>query len=302
MPGQLKEVRIRIQAVKSTQQITKAMKLVAASKLRKAQDRIIKMRPYANKLYSILGNIASGGLGDVDMGYTKERPVEKVLIVLLTSDRGLCGGFNANVSKLVKGLIQNKYATQRANGNVTILNIGKKGYEALKKEKNVSFNTDYVSLFADLTFEDVAKAAERVMSEFENQNFDVVEVVYNQFKNQITQLPTVEQFLPIQKLQQDAPAGTKKAGENMVNDFIYQPSQKEIIEELVPKILKTQFYRYLLDSNASEHGARMTSMDKATDNAEELLKTLGIQYNRARQAAITTELTEIVGGVAALQG
>jgi F-type H+-transporting ATPase subunit gamma len=302
MAGQLKEVRIRMQAVKSTQQITKAMKLVAASKLRRAQDRIIKMRPYANKLYSILGNIASGGLGDVDMGYTKERPVEKVLIILLTSDRGLCGGFNATVAKLVRGLLNHKYAAQRDNGNITILNIGKKGYEAMKKEKGITFITDYMNLFVELTFEGVSKVAERVMEDFEKHQFDVVEVVYNQFKNQITQLPTVEQFLPIQKLHPGPTTSANTANDNMNNDFIYQPSQKEIIEELVPKILKTQFYRYLLDSNASEHGARMTSMDKATDNAEELLKALSIQYNRVRQAAITTELTEIAGGVSALQG
>lgn len=297
MPGQLKEVRLRIQAVKSTQQITKAMKMVAASKLRKAQDRIIKMRPYANKLYSILGNIAAGGTGDINVEFTKERPVEKVLIITLTSDRGLCGGFNANVAKQVKALLADKYATHRAAGNVTILTIGKKGYESLKKEAGIQFITDYMDLFNNLTFEKVSEVAELVMGFYANKTYDVIEVAYNQFKNQITQVPVAEQFLPIQKLEQ--PAGAKAS---VVNDFIYQPSQKEIIEELVPKILKTQFYRYLLDSNASEHGARMTSMDKATDNAEELLKELGIQYNRARQAAITTELTEIVGGAAALQG
>lgn len=292
-----------MQAVKSTQQITKAMKLVAASKLRKAQDRIIKMRPYANKLYSILGNIASGGMGDVNMNYTTERPVEKVLIVLLTSDRGLCGGFNSGMVKLTKSLINEKYAAQRANGNVTVFCIGKKGYESLKKEKGLKFNTNFLDLFTRLTFEEVSVAAEMVMHEFSSKNYDAVEVVYNQFKNQITQLPTAEQYLPIQKLHAETAGEQHKAStDKVIPDFIYQPSQKAIIEELVPKILKTQFYRYLLDSNASEHGARMTAMDKATDNAEELLRDLGIQYNRARQAAITTELTEIVGGAAALQG
>lgn len=303
MPGQLKEVRIRMQAVKSTQQITKAMKLVAASKLRKAQDRIIKMRPYANKLYQILGNIAAGGMGDVSLDYTNERPAEKVLIVLLTSDRGLCGGFNSSMAKLAKTLIQDKYATQRANGNVTVFCIGKKGYEALKKEKGLQFNTDYLDLFTRLSFDEVAIAAQTIMTAYTNKTYDAIEVVYNQFKNQITQLATVEQYLPIQKLADEIPAsGNNTSKETAAPDFIYQPSQTAIIEELVPKILKTQFYRYLLDSNASEHGARMTAMDKATDNAEELLKELGIQYNRARQAAITTELTEIVGGASALQG
>jgi len=293
-----------MQAVKSTQQITKAMKLVAASKLRKAQDRIIKMRPYANKLYSILGNIASGGMGDVNLDYTTERPADKILIILLTSDRGLCGGFNSGMVKLAKNLINEQYATQRANGNVTVFCIGKKGYESLKKEKGLKFNTDFMDLFTRLTFEEVSVAAETIMHEFSAKNYDVIEVVYNQFKNQITQLPTAEQYLPIQKLHAEPAGGVQQnaAKDKVIPDFIYQPGQKAIIEELVPKILKTQFYRYLLDSNASEHGARMTAMDKATDNAEELLRELGIQYNRARQAAITTELTEIVGGAAALQG
>lgn len=302
MPGQLKEVRSRIQAVTSTQQITKAMKLVAASKLRKAQDRIIQMRPYATKLFDMMGNILSGTSGNVSIAYAQERSVESVLIVVLTSDRGLCGGFNANVVKLVKNLLQTKYANQRTAGKVELLCIGKKGYELLRREPNLIINIDHVDLFTNLSFDGSISVSESLLKGFLDKQFDVVEVVYNQFKNQITQIPTVEQYLPIEKL--DAPTTTHTPQEKDKNkpDFIYQPNQQGILEELVPKILKTRFFRFLLDSNASEHGARMTSMDNATTNAEDLLRSLKISYNRARQAAITTELTEIVSGAAALQG
>jgi len=299
MPAQLKEVRNRISSVKSTQKITKAMKLVAASKLRKAQERIVKMRPYANKLYDILGNIVSGTEGDVNIEYGNERTPEKILVVVLTSDRGLCGGFNTNMAKQAKQIFA-KYSEQREKGNITVLCIGKKGYDALKREENINFINDYKDLFNNLTFEEVANAAEMVMSGFVNQDFDVVEVCYTQFKNQITQIATTEQYLPIQKI--DEVTGGNDESKSQNADFIYQPSQAEIIQEIVPKILKTQFFRYLLDSNASEHGSRMTAMENATQNAEDLLRDLKIMYNRARQAAITTELTEIVSGAAALQG
>lgn len=301
MPGQLKEVRDRIVSVKSTQQITKAMKLVAASKLRKAQDRIIQMRPYSAKLYDMLRNIMAGGEGNLSSGYGADRPIQNVLVVVVSSDRGLCGGFNANMVKLVKATIERKYKQQYEAGKVTVLPIGKKAYDALRKDNILHFITDHVSLFTRLSFEEAMQASGQVMKEFTDKKYDVVEVVYNQFKNQITQIPTAEQFLPIEKLE-PAVNNTSESTNTKRPDFIFLPNQADITDELVPKILKTRFYRFLLDSNASEHGARMTSMDNATNNAEDLLKTLGIQYNRARQAAITTELTEIVSGAAALQG
>lgn len=300
MPGQLKEVRDRIASVKSTQQITKAMKLVAASKLRKAQDRIVQMRPYSAKLYDMLRNIMAGGEGNLSAGYGAVRPVQHVLIVVISSDRGLCGGFNANMVKLFKSTVEQKYKQAYQSGNVTVLSVGKKAYEALKKDKSLHFITNHIDLFSRLSFEEAMQASEQIMKEFVDKKYDAVEVIYNQFKNQITQLPTVEQFLPIEKL--DSAANTPEKDNTSRPDFIFLPNQENIIAELVPKILKTRFYRFLLDSNASEHGARMTSMDNATNNAEDLLVALNISYNRARQAAITTELSEIVSGAAALQG
>lgn len=299
MPAQLKEVRNRIGSVASTQKITKAMKLVAASKLRKAQDRIIKMRPYTAKLNDILSNITAATEGEVSIAYAKERPIQNVLLVILTSDRGLCGGFNTNVAKLLKMAVKEKYAAQAAAGNVQVMCIGKKGYDALKRE-NFSFSTENINLFGDLTFDTTSPVVEEVMNGFVNSKYDVVEVFYNRFKNQIVQEPMSEQFLPIEKLADED--GNTENDSKMVPDFIFQPNQTELIEELVPKILKTKFFGYLLNSNASEHGARMTAMDNATENAEDILRDLKILYNRARQAAITTELTEIVSGAAALQG
>ena len=299
MPGQLKEVRDRIASVKSTQQITKAMKLVAASKLRKAQDRIVQMRPYSAKLYDMLRNIMAGGEGNLSAGYGAARPIQNVLIVVISSDRGLCGGFNANMVKLFKSTVEQKYKQAHQSGNITVLSVGKKAYEALKKDKSLHFITNHIDLFSRLSFEEAMQASEQIMKEFVDKKYDAVEVIYNQFKNQITQLPTVEQFLPIEKLDT---ASTPEKENAARPDFIFLPNQENIIAELVPKILKTRFYRFLLDSNASEHGARMTSIDNATNNAEDLLVALNISYNRARQAAITTELSEIVSGAAALQG
>ena len=299
MAGQLKEVRDRIASVKSTQQITKAMKLVAASKLRKAQDRIVQMRPYSAKLYDMLRNIMAGGEGNLSAGYGAARPIQNVLIVVISSDRGLCGGFNANMVKLFKSTVEQKYKQAHQSGNITVLSVGKKAYEALKKDKSLHFITNHIDLFSRLSFEEAMQASEQIMKEFVDKKYDAVEVIYNQFKNQITQLPTVEQFLPIEKLDT---ASTPEKENAARPDFIFLPNQENIIAELVPKILKTRFYRFLLDSNASEHGARMTSMDNATNNAEDLLVALNISYNRARQAAITTELSEIVSGAAALQG
>jgi F-type H+-transporting ATPase subunit gamma len=293
MAGQLKEVRNRIKSVQSTQQITKAMKMVSAAKLRRAQDAIIQMRPYAKKMQEMLSNIVSNMEGGAGMNLAVERPVEKVLLIVITSDRGLCGAFNANLIKLAKATINEKYPDQFKKGNVTIWSIGKKGFEHFQKNRfNVS--DTYKDIFLQLSFENVQKAAQAAMKGFAEKEFDVVEIVYSQFKNAATQKFEVERFLPIPKVE-------KKAGATKA-DFIYDPSKDQLIAELMPKILNTQLYKAVLDSNASEHGARMTAMDKASDNAQEMLRSLKISYNRARQAAITTELTEIVSGAAALQG
>jgi len=293
MSGQLKEVRSRIKSVQSTQQITKAMKMVSAAKLRRAQDAIIQMRPYAQKLQEMLGNIVSSSEGEANMALAAERPVEKVLLIVLTSDRGLAGAFNSNLIKLAKSTIAERYAEQFKKGNVTIWNIGKKGYEHFQK-LNYKADATYKDIFLDLRFETVQKASAAAMKAFADKEFDVVEIIYSQFKNAATQRYEVERFLPIPKAEKKA--GDKKA------DFIFDPSKEELINELMPKILNTQLYKAVLDSNASEHGARMTAMDKASENANEMLRNLRISYNRARQAAITTELTEIVAGAAALQG
>jgi F-type H+-transporting ATPase subunit gamma len=293
MSGALKEVRNRIKSVQSTQQITKAMKMVSAAKLRRAQDAIIQMRPYAKKLQEMLSNIVSSAEGDINMALAKERPVEKVLIIVITSDRGLCGGYNSNLIKLAKSDIQEKYASQFAKGNVEILPLGKKGYEHFVKNKFKVID-NYWNIFSNLNFEGVAAAAKYAMDAFANGEVDAVDIIYSEFRNAATQRFIAEPFLPVKKTE-------KKKGEAQA-DFIFEPDKNVLIEELMPKILNTQLYKAMLDANASEHGARMTAMDKATDNANELLKTLKISYNRARQAAITTELTEIVSGAAALQG
>jgi F-type H+-transporting ATPase subunit gamma len=293
MPGQLKEVRNRIKSVESTQQITKAMKMVSAAKLRRAQDAIIQMRPYARKLQEMLSNIVSNSEGGSGMDLAVERPIEKVLFIVITSDRGLAGAFNANLIKLAKATIAEKYAAQHKKGNVFIWSIGKKGYENFLKS-NYKVDATHKDIFLKLTFENVQKAAQAAMKAFEEKQFDVVELVYSEFKNAATQRFTVERFLPIPKI-------VKKAGATKA-DFIYEPAKEQLITELMPKILNTQLYKAVLDSNASEHGARMTAMDKASENANEMLRSLKISYNRARQAAITTELTEIVSGAAALQG
>ncbi len=291
MAGQLKEVRTRISSVQSMQQITKAMKMVSAAKFRRAQDAILQMRPYARKLQEMLSNIVSNTEVDSGVQLAEERPVENVLLIVLTSDRGLAGAFNANTIKLTKSLIQEKYATQFEKGNVTIWNMGKKGYESLTKAGYKTVDT-YKDIFLHLNFENAQKASQEAMEAFVNKEFDVVELVYAQFKNAATQIFSVERFLPIPKLE--------KKDEKLKADFIFDPEKESLITELMPKILNTQLYKAVLDSNASEHGARMTSMDKASENADEMLRSLKLSYNRARQAAITTELTEIVSGAAAL--
>ncbi len=293
MSGALKEVRNRIKSVQSTQQITKAMKMVSAAKLRKAQDAITQMRPYAKKLQEMLSNIVSNADGDISMNLATVRPVEKVLVIVVTSDRGLCGGYNSNLIKLAKQTIQEKYSAQSAKGNAELLPIGKKGYEHFSKN-NYKVVDHYWNIFSDISFENVQRAAKFAIDAYASGQVDAVELVYSEFKNAATQRFVSEQFLPVPK--------TEKVKGQKQQDFIFEPDKDVLIQELMPKILNTQLFKAVLDANASEHGARMTAMDKATENANELLKNLKISYNRARQAAITTELTEIVSGAAALQG
>ena len=294
MSGQLKEVRNRIKSVTSTQQITKAMKMVSAAKLRRAQDSIIQMRPYTRKLQEMLSNIVSNSSSEGGMPLAEERAAERVLMIPITSDRGLCGGYNSYVIKLTREVIKNKYAAQHAKGNVTILPLGKKGYEYFQRN-NYKLVDNYWNIFSDLSFDNVRQAAQFAQQAFLNKEYDRVELVYSQFRNAATQVFIAEPYLPIPK--------TPKTAETKNSvDFIFEPSMGVLLQELMPKILNTQVYKAVLDANASEHGARMTAMDKASENANELLKSLKISYNRARQAAITTELTEIVSGAAALQG
>ncbi len=311
MPGQLKEVRNRIKSVDSIQQITKAMKMVSAAKLRRAQDAIQQMRPYAEKLQEMLQHIVASVEGDIDMSLAKERPVEKVLLVLITSDRGLCGSYNANLIKLAKEHILNKYPEQSKKGKVSLLPIGKKGAEYFTRHshvdgdnsgKELQIKDEYTDLLQELAFTDVQEASKFAREGFVEGEFDKVEIIYSKFVNAVVQEFKVEPFLPIPKEQKGENKEEKEESSKRHADFIFEPDQKSLVEELMPKILNTQFYKAILDANASEHGARMTSMDNATENAEELLKDLRITYNRARQAAITTELTEIVSGAAALEG
>ncbi|MCB0514994.1 MAG: ATP synthase F1 subunit gamma [Chitinophagales bacterium] len=293
MPGKLKEVKTRINSVKSTQQITKAMKLVAASKLKKATDAIVQMRPYADKLGEVLRNISAGNSSDVEIVYAMERPIQRAAVVVITSDKGLCGSFNANILKTANFYIKNDLASVRKNGNLTIIPIGKKAYDAFKKYEDCKLVTDYVNLFKDLSYNNVSDVAKMLMNGFEVGYYDKVVVAYAEFKNAAVQNFNLVDFLPIAKKQAE-----EKQASNV--DYIFEPDKAKLLKDLTPKILKTQFYSYLLDNNASEHGARMTAMDNATNNAAELLRQLQIKYNKERQAAITTELTEIVSGAAAL--
>jgi F-type H+-transporting ATPase subunit gamma len=290
MPS-LKEVKSRITSVISTQQITKAMKMVAAAKLRKSQDRITQMRPYAKKLSQLFQNL-SAAEQDAQAWYNQQREENKILIVVISSDRGLCGAFNSTIMKAAIRLANEKYAAQQAQGNVTILPLGKKAFEFFGK-KNYPTVNDYWNVFHGLSFDHVAVIGDYLMKAFQNGQFDKIEIVYNEFKNVATQILRTEQFLPVIQ-----PA---KADNTPENDYIYQPNQEEIIVGLVPKSLKIQLYKAILDSNAAENGARMTAMDKATENAGELLKDLKLTYNRTRQAAITKEILEIVAGAEALK-
>ena len=287
----LKEVKARIKSVTSTQQITKAMKMVAAAKLRRAQDSIMQLRPYSQKLTAILQNVSSGLGEDDENAYGTVREENNILIIPITSDKGLCGGFNSNVFKTTTQLIASKYQRQLDNGSITILPIGKRSFEYYKK-RGFNVHDEYYNLFTGLSFDTAKKVAEYAMSEFTNGTYDKVEIVYNEFKNVATQIMRAEQYLPIESKTEETDA--------VPTDYIYSPTKEVIVEELIPKSLKIQLYKAVLESNASEHGARMTAMDKATDNAGDLLKELKLSYNRTRQAAITTEILEIVGGAEAL--
>lgn len=287
----LKEVRNRIASVTSTQQITKAMKMVSAAKLKRATNAIVQLRPYANKLKEMLANL-SASLEDGSSPFLQDRTPNKVLIVVVTSNRGLAGAFNTNAIKTANALIADKYNAQHKAGNVSVVGIGKKGQEYYQRRK---YNVigDNNELFNGLNFLSVSKVTEAIMDGFLKGQYDRVELVYNQFKNAAVQILTTEQLLPV-------PKAEKKVDTSHQVDYILEPSQEEIVAQLIPKNIKIQLYKAVLDSHASEHGARMTAMDKATDNAGELLKSLKLSYNQARQAAITTELTEIVSGAAAL--
>lgn len=290
----LKEIRNRIKSVTSTQQITKAMKMVAASRLRKAQDKILQMRPYAKKLYFILENITTWLDADTQSVYSMERAPEKVLLVVVTSDRGLCGAFNSNAIKLTLSRIEEAYKNQKDGNHLWIMPIGRKAQEYFVKRKYQVIE-DYADMFSDLNFNRAIEASEFVMEAFKWNTYDRIEIIYNEFKNVATQILRAEQFLPIPKNEVDDK-------ENITAiDYIFEPSLDYILEDLIPQTLKIQFYKALLESNASEHGARMTAMEQATENASDLLQDLKMKYNQSRQAAITNEILEIVSGAEALK-
>lgn len=293
----LKEVRDRITSVNNTQQITKAMKMVSASKLRRAQDAITQMRPYANKLDGMLRNILSNLEGDTSTIYGQERPVERACIVVITSNRGLAGAFNTNVIKAALASMETKFADVHARGNLSMLFIGKKGLEYFKKRyaDSISIISDYVNLFDDLSFDNTKKVASYLMDNFAEGRFDAVEVAYGEFRNAAVQNTVHVPFLPVPKVEAEEGASAHRA------DYIFEPSKEGLLSHLIPSILQTQFHKFNLDTHASEHGARMTAMDSATENANELLRELKISYNKARQESITNEILEIVGGAAALE-
>ena len=282
----LKEIRNRIASIGSTMQITSAMKMVSAAKLKKAQDAITAMRPYSSKLTELLQNLSATLDSDAGGAYSKQREVSKVLLVVVTSNRGLCGGFNSSV---IKETVQNITANYQ-DIHVDLLTIGKKGNDILSKTYPVIDTRN--NIYDELTFEKVAEVAEKIMHLYVGGTYDKIEIIYNRFKNAATQIPQVEQFLPIKPLEGDTNASA---------DYIFEPSKEKIVLELIPKSLKTQLYKAVRDSFAAEHGARMTAMHKATDNATELRDELKLTYNKARQAAITNEILEIVGGAEALK-
>ena len=291
----LKAIKIRLTSFKSTRQITSAMKMVSAAKLRKAQDKIVRLRPYANKLQELLVDL-SQSLSDseVENVYGRVSAPEKILIVVITSNRGLCGAFNANVIKEARRVISEKYPEQTRTGNLKILTIGKKGFDFFRKQ-NIGMLPDQNSLLQDLTFDNVNIVAEQIMNSFTSLEFDRVELIYNQFKNAAVQNLTNEVFLPVETL-------PEKQLKTTPTDYIYEPDMEVIIKELIPKSLKIQFYKAILNSFVAEHGARMTAMHKATDNATTMIRDLTLQYNKARQATITNQILEVVSGAEALRG
>lgn len=288
----LKEVRGRIKSVVSTQQITKAMKMVAAAKLRRAQDRMVQMRPYSKRLTSILQNVSAGVEPELIGSYGVDRGANKVMLVVVTSDRGLCGPFNGNVFKATVQHINANYSSHNDGGRLTIFPIGRKAYDFFRK-RGYQIDSKFYELFSTLDFDHAREAAEYVMSLYDNGDNDKVEIIYNEFKNVAQQILQIEQFLPI-------PPRDVAEGESTDIDYIFEPTKEFLVQEIVPKSLKIQFYKALLESNAAEQGARMSAMDQATENADELLKGLRLTYNRTRQAAITKEILEIVGGAEAL--
>jgi F-type H+-transporting ATPase subunit gamma len=291
----LKIIRTRITSVKSTRQITSAMKMVAAAKLRRAQDKIVRLRPYANKLHEILVGLSQSLVDSEDDNvYGRKSNPETILIIVVTSNRGLCGGFNSNVLKEVRRVVAEKYHDQYKKGNLWFIAIGRKGFDYLRRQKQNILEEDN-QLFNALTFENVSAVAGKVMESFVSGRFDRVDLIYNQFKNAAVQNLTNEVFLPVETISSDRKAET-------VIDYIYEPTKEEIVKELIPKSLKIQFYKAVLDSFVAEHGARMTAMHKATDNASQLIKELTLQYNKARQASITNQILEVVSGAEALKG
>ena len=293
----LKEVRTRIASTQSTQQITKAMKMVSATKLRKAQNAITQMRPYADKLNGILKNLAETAKSEESLqGYFEHRTVKNVLLIANSSDRGLCGGYNANIIKEVRNLLANKYNSEGVNVEVKF--IGKKAFEYFKRS-DFNKNTEDIETFLNLSADAAFAIGDKAITDFLAGKYDEVRVVYNKFKNAATQVVTAEKILPVEL---EAFEDSKDEASTYNSDFSFEPSKVALLETLIPRAVKTQLYRTMLDSQASEHGSRMVAMDKATENAGEIIYDLKLQYNQARQAAITTEILEIVGGAAALEG
>lgn len=295
MPG-LKEVRLRIASVNTTKQVTSAMKMVSAAKLRRAQGAILRLRPYANKLNEIISNISSSAELSADIPLFKLRPVKKVLVVVISSNRGLCGAFNSNVFKKAQSHISQNYNSEFLSGNLNLITIGRKATEYFSKRKyQIVDNFDHI--YENLSYENITEVADHLMNLYSEAKYDKIDIVYNQFKNAVTQILTVEHFLPVV-----GKKTTTSTGVSATTDYIFEPEKDEILNDLIPKSLKIQVYKAILDSWASEQGARMSAMQKASDNADELIKSLKLSYNKARQAAITREIIEIVSGVNALKG
>ncbi len=298
MSGKLKEVRERIKSINSTQQITSAMKMVSAAKLKKAQDSIVQLRPYAFRLNQMLINILSNLEGDVNTKLGIERPVENAVLVVVTSNRGLCGAFNSNIIRIAEKSIRNEFKEQYENGKLSIVCIGKKGYEYFKKHyTKAKVIDDYVNAFDDLSHDSISAISDKLMKDFEEGRIDSVKVAFARFKNAAVQFSELDQFLPVPKIEVNESDKAKYK-----SDYIFEPGKDELLETLIPNIMHTTFQRYLLDTNASEHGARMTAMENATENAKEMLSELKLEFNKARQEAITKELLEIISGATALEG